>query len=76
MKQIEDEDDDQKIERWCVVTNGGCSPIALAIAASAQQQQQQGESSMIIQPVTNVVLSSVPRLQPTILTRNAMHLLV
>jgi hypothetical protein len=64
------------IERWCLVANGGCSPIALQVAQQAVQyqknsrQQQQStsrkeslESSNHFQrPVTNVVLSSVPRL--------------
>mmetsp|Transcript_326 Transcript_326/g.491 ORF Transcript_326/g.491 Transcript_326/m.491 type:complete len:503 (+) Transcript_326:185-1693(+) len=58
---------------WCVVANGGCSPIALQVAAASCAQRQQksddGDNKMTVQEsanginaVTNVVLSSVPRL--------------
>ena len=45
------------IDRWCVVTNGGCSPIALQLAACRNCDT---ETTKV--PVSNLVLSSVPRL--------------
>ena len=51
------ESDFPRIDHWCVVANGGCSPIALQIAATEPMR-----SSLFRQPVTNVILSSIPRL--------------
>lgn len=73
------------IDQWCLVANGGCSPIALELAKQSilvqrlQRRKQQHihpqspstrnttttrpfESHYFQRPVTNVVLSSVPRL--------------
>ena len=59
------------IDRWCVVANGGCSPIALKVAATVAsqpppppqpQQQQPSQPNLPTKPVTNVILSCVPRL--------------
>lgn len=45
------------IDQWCLVANGGCSPIALQVA------QQSVEGAVPFErPVSNVILSSVPRL--------------
>lgn len=46
------------IDQWCLVTNGGCSPIALQIA---QRSVDAGDVISFQRPVTNVILSSVPR---------------
>ncbi len=48
-----------KIEQWCVVANGGCSPIALQLA---ERKKIVEKNDHIGVPVTNLVLSSVPRL--------------
>jgi len=81
------EQDYPEISSWCLVANGGCSPIALEVAKqSVRAQQQIGatiedssskdsvngtnsteltpfDSSHVFQrPVSNVILSSVPRL--------------
>jgi hypothetical protein len=45
------------VDRWCVVANGGCSPIALQVA----QRSVEGTVSFH-KKVSNVILSSVPRL--------------
>lgn len=70
------------IEKWCLVTNGGCSPIALEVAEQSiatqkvihaqdcrstptvnnDNQESAFESHFFQRPVTNVILSSVPRL--------------
>ena len=46
-----------RIDEWCVVANGGCSPIALQVA----QRSVEGKAPFQ-QPVSQVVLSSLPRL--------------
>ena len=62
-----------KIDRWCIITNGGCSPIALQLAekintASSTCHNSSSISSRnsidcsLLPVVTNVILSSVPRL--------------
>jgi hypothetical protein len=51
------ESDFPRIDHWCVVANGGCSPIALQIAATGPMR-----TSLFQRPVTNVILSSIPRL--------------
>ena len=49
------------INNWCIIANGGCSPIALHVAASNRTlPSPQGRAPA---PVTNVILSSPPRLQ-------------
>jgi hypothetical protein len=45
------------ITNWVVVANGGCSPIALKVAQSSVTN-----TSLFKAPVTNVILSSPPRL--------------
>ena len=69
------------IGNWCLVANGGCSPIALKVAAQSVRAQQtilpnklpskevskpsngsSFEPHLFQRPVTNVILSSVPRL--------------
>ncbi|VEU35135.1 unnamed protein product [Pseudo-nitzschia multistriata] len=45
-----------EIDRWCVVANGGCSPIALQLAERSQRPGWNHAG------VENLVLSSVPRL--------------
>lgn len=45
------------IDRWCVIANGGCSPIALQAAARSLD-----ESCPLSKPVSNVIISSSPRL--------------
>ena len=45
------------IGRWCVIANGGCSPIALQVAAKSLD-----ESRHQTKQVTNVIISSSPRL--------------
>lgn len=55
------------IDRWCVVANGGCSPIALQLAERGTKKNKNNKgdenagalSSFV---VSNVVLSSLPRL--------------
>lgn len=47
------------IDRWCVVANGGCSPIALQLA---ERKRIGEETDAIGVPVANLILSSVPRL--------------
>jgi hypothetical protein len=46
-----------EIDRWCVVANGGCSPIALQVAQRSVERTASFQKN-----VTNVILSSVPRL--------------
>jgi len=53
------------IDRWCIVTNGGCSPIALQVA-----QRSVEATASFRKNVTNVILSSVPRL-PFFLTASS-----
>jgi len=48
---------DDDVDDWCLVANGGCSPIALQVAA---RQNQKGNNNA--KPVRNVILSSIPRL--------------
>ena len=53
------------IDNWCIVANGGCSPIALHVAASSYSTilNQTGIiPSSLRAPVTHVILSSPPRL--------------
>jgi len=59
------------IDRWAVVANGGCSPIALQLASLPLSYQKQKEAassssfspSMMFQAaLTNVIISSPPRL--------------
>jgi hypothetical protein len=45
------------IDQWCVVANGGCSPIALQVAAKSANGECTTHAA-----VSNVILSSVPRL--------------
>ena len=56
------EKDYPKITKWCLVANGGCSPIALEVAKQSVQSQQQQQEDSFLRPVTNVILSSIPRL--------------
>lgn len=49
----------QHVDRWCLVANGGCSPIALQVA---ERRYLERNSSSLRQPVTNVIISSAPRL--------------
>ena len=51
---------ESKIDKWCVVANGGCSPIALQLAERKKVVLTNEASSAV--PVTNLILSSVPRL--------------
>ena len=48
-----------KIDQWCVVANGGCSPIALQLAERNKLDEKNNASEA---PITNLILSSVPRL--------------
>ena len=48
-----------KIDNWCVIANGGCSPIALQLA---QRKKLVARTDVSEAPVSNLVLSSVPRL--------------
>jgi hypothetical protein len=52
------------IDQWCVVANGGCSPIALQLAAKSVNKQ-----TLFRARISNVILSSVPNL-PFFLARN------
>jgi hypothetical protein len=53
MKGLEQEDD---IDQWCIIANGGCSPIALQIA-------ERSVGGLTLKGnVSNIILSSVPRL--------------
>lgn len=45
------------VDRWCVIANGGCSPIALQVAQRALDLD-----CPLAKPVTNVIISSAPRL--------------
>jgi len=61
-----------EIDRWCVVANGGCSPIALQLAERKQLVRTTNSTStatadidgapVASAPVSNLILSSVPRL--------------
>jgi hypothetical protein len=61
-----------QIDKWAVVANGGCSPIALQVASRSVQGREKWSNShnndkntttsMPTKPVTNVILSSVPLL--------------
>ena len=53
MKDLEQKDD---IDQWCIIANGGCSPIALQIA------ERSVGGPKLKRNVSNVILSSVPRL--------------
>ncbi|KAG7364170.1 hypothetical protein IV203_037372 [Nitzschia inconspicua] len=55
---MEDVEKTHVIDQWCVVANGGCSPIALQIAAKSVNSQHPINHAQ----VSNVILSSVPRL--------------
>lgn len=62
--QLEDlmtkvEEQQPSINRWCVVANGGCSPIALQLA---QRSLQKATTTTTTPSICNIVLSSVPRL--------------
>jgi len=59
MSTVEASSDGGKIDEWCVITNGGCSPIALQLAQ--RKMMVEGKNSLGA-PVSNLVLSSVPRL--------------
>ena len=48
---------DDNVDRWWVVANGGCSPIALQVAARRNLENNNSRT-----PVTNIILSSTPRL--------------
>lgn len=48
-----------KIDEWCVVANGGCSPIALQLA---ERKELKAKSDVAETPISNLILSSVPRL--------------
>eukprot|EP00531_Pseudo-nitzschia_arenysensis_P018375 CAMPEP_0116144448 /NCGR_PEP_ID=MMETSP0329-20121206/16011_1 /TAXON_ID=697910 /ORGANISM="Pseudo-nitzschia arenysensis, Strain B593" /LENGTH=564 /DNA_ID=CAMNT_0003639879 /DNA_START=95 /DNA_END=1789 /DNA_ORIENTATION=- len=48
-----------KIDEWCLVANGGCSPIALQLAERKDLKAKKNSSET---PITNLILSSVPRL--------------
>jgi len=48
-----------KIDNWCVIANGGCSPIALQLA---QRKKLVERTDVSEAPVSNLILSSVPRL--------------
>ena len=48
---------DTNVQSWCIVANGGCSPIALQVA----QKCTHCNSSTPIN-VSNIILSSIPRL--------------
>lgn len=62
------------IDRWCVVANGGCSPIALQVAEKSMQP-----NCFLKQPISNVIISSTPRLpflnstDPSSKTRKAAY---
>jgi len=55
-----------KIDQWCVVANGGCSPIALQLGERKQLVQSSNKVAAVTAeaggPVSNLILSSVPRL--------------
>jgi len=51
------EEDGRPISSWSVVANGGCSPIALDVAAISAQKTSPFKAAL-----TNVVISSPPRL--------------
>jgi len=67
MLSVEAADTSGGIDQWCVVANGGCSPIALQLAA--QRRRKDASSSRVV-PVSNLVLSSVPRLPFFLPTNN------
>lgn len=46
------------IDEWCLVANGGCSPIALQVAAQQCGVKDRGSPVTLVQ---HIVLSSVPR---------------
>ncbi|KAL7426608.1 hypothetical protein ACHAXH_002275 [Discostella pseudostelligera] len=50
------------IDNWRIVANGGCSPIALHVAASSSTILNQTAVPSLRAPVTHVILSSPPRL--------------
>ena len=56
------ESDYPHLNNWCIVANGGCSPIALQVAAKSKEDNSSNNDMMLEKPVTNIVLSSVPRL--------------
>lgn len=45
------------VDRWCVIANGGCSPIALQVA-----QRSLDLDCPLRKPITNIIISSAPRL--------------
>jgi hypothetical protein len=65
-KEYDDNDKTRmnNIDRWCVVTNGGCSPIALQLAAKKKKKNEIRSHLRrgVHVPVSNIILSSVPRL--------------
>ena len=48
----------ENVDEWCLVANGGCSPIALQVAAASVNNQTMTSPPI----VTQVILSSTPRL--------------
>ena len=48
-----------RIDQWCVIANGGCSPIALQLA---ERKKIIEKNHSLGAPVSNLILSSVPRL--------------
>jgi len=63
------DDHDVTIDRWCLIANGGCSPIALQVAersikswSSSSVGTMTTTSSSLQHPVSNVIISSSPRL--------------
>eukprot|EP00956_Cyclotella_meneghiniana_P020478 scaffold36296_cov115-Cyclotella_meneghiniana.AAC.6 len=58
-------EESSSIQNWVIVTNGGCSPIALQVAQSsvmAMENYSNTTTSIRHAPVTHVILSSPPRL--------------
>lgn len=57
MAKIEVAQAEQSVDRWCIVANGGCSPIALQVA-----EKSLDPTSPLSKPVSNVIISSAPSL--------------
>lgn len=56
LKQKDDNNTSNNHEiNWCVVSNGGCVPIALEIGAKSKSS-----STTITSPITNLILSATP----------------
>lgn len=61
--KCEFEEREYAIDNWSIVANGGCSPIALLVAASSSSPiLNQTTIPSLRAPVTHVILSSPPRL--------------